>query len=155
MSERSLGAEAMSLLTLVFTGLLAGSLFMGTFGVKRAVAQLDAPSALRVRHNLIRSLRVLMPILMILTVGSTIGEAVLRSASERFAAIVGAVAAVAVLAVTLSVHSPLNRVFLRWTPEGIPANGPALIVRWNFWDSVRVGLALAAFVATAYSVVAR
>jgi hypothetical protein len=145
----------MALLSVILTGLLAGSLFMGTFGVKRAVAQLDDPAALRVRHNLIRSLRVVMPILMVLTVGSSIGEAAISFGAARSSAMVGAGAALAVLAVTLSVHSPLNRVFLRWRPEAIPANGQALVGRWNRWDSIRFVLAVAAFVAIAYAAVTR
>jgi Domain of unknown function (DUF1772) len=145
----------MSLLSVILTGLLAGSLCMGTFGVRRAVAQLDDAAALRVRHNLIRTLRIAMPILMSLTVGSTIGGAAFSSGRARYWAMVGAGAALAVLAISLSVHSPLNRVFLRWSPEAIPANGSALIGRWNRWDSVRVGLALLAFASTAYGVVIR
>ena len=134
----------MALLSVIVTGLLAGSLFMGTFGVKRAVRQLDAPE-LRLRHALIRALRVLMPALMLLTLAATIGEAVISAGAAGHAAGVGAAAALVVLLISLSVHSPLNRVFPRWSPEAIPANASALISRWNRWDAVRVGFALAAF----------
>lgn len=123
--------------------------------MRRAVARLDDAVALGIRHNLIRSLRVVMPILMLLTVGSTLAEAIISPAPARFSAALGAGATLAVLIVTLSVHSPLNRVFLRWQPETMPANGSALIARWNRWDSVRVCLALLAFAATANAVVIR
>jgi FixJ family two-component response regulator len=56
----------------------------------------------RVRQNLIRSLRIAMPIPMLLTVGSTIVEAAFSSGPARYSATIGACAAVAVLAVTLT-----------------------------------------------------
>jgi hypothetical protein len=135
------------LLDVVPTGLLAGSLCMGTLGVRRAVAQLDDATALRVRHHLIRSLRLVMPLLMLLTVGSTFAVAVFGCNRARYPDVVAAGAALAVLVISISVHSPLNRRFLRWSPETVPANGPALIARWNRWDSIRAGFALLAFLA--------
>ena len=80
----------------------------GTFGVRRAVARFEEVQALIVRQHLIRALRIVMPLLMLGTVGATIGLAVLNDGRFRYPAIIAAGSALAVLVISLTVHSPID-----------------------------------------------
>jgi hypothetical protein len=133
-------------LALLLTGMTAGTLTMGTFGLRPAVSKFDPEMAVIVRQRLIGNLRRPMPVLMIATVGASAFDAW----DHRLAvpSVVGTALAATVLGITVAVHSPLNRQFLNWQPGNLPPMSTALLARWNRWDSVRVLVALAAFLST-------
>jgi uncharacterized membrane protein len=139
-------------LALIATSLQAGSLLMGTVGLRGALVGIDPGAQVRVRQQLILALRRVMPAVMrasVLTSGLAAVHS--RSQPEQDLAVLGFVLCVMVFGITLAVHSPLNRVFLTWQGDSLPPNFQQLIDRWNRWDSIRAAVAAAALLSIAFS----
>jgi len=141
-------------LSLMMTSLLAGSLLMGTIGLRSAVAGIDIGTELRVRQRMIGALRRVMPLVMTACV-LTSGLAAWQSSGQpkRGFAVLAFTLCVAVFAITLTVHSPLNRTFLTWCEVSSPPNAQHMFDRWNRWDSIRAAVTTAALVSMAFAVV--
>ena len=78
-------ATVLDFVNVFFAGILAGALFVIDYGVGRAVAAvLDEQSQIQVRQALIRSLRVLVPAIFILTILSGIAITVLYGYDPGF-----------------------------------------------------------------------
>jgi uncharacterized membrane protein len=143
-------------LSLAVTSLMAGSLLMGTLGLRSALVGIDTGIELGIRQKMIRSLRRVMPIVMaasILTSG--IAAFAGHSQLQQVLAVLAFALCLGVFGITLAVHSPLNRIFLTWRTDSLPPNFQHLLDRWNRWDSIRAMVAAAAFLSIALSVAGR
>jgi uncharacterized membrane protein len=132
---------------------MAGSLLMGTVGLRSALAGIDIGTEIGVRQRMIRSLRRVMPIVMVVSI-LTSGVAAFEDDRQlrQVPAAFGFVLCLGAFGITLAVHSPLNRLFLTWRTDSLPPNFQYLLDRWNRWDSIRAVVAVAALFSIALSV---
>lgn len=132
---------------LVLVGLLAGEEFVVRWGVQRAMATLPDEVHLRTRIALVKSLKVVVPILMVPAVLASVAVLVLGGADDglgwRIAAMVALV--VFVLASFLGTV-PINIRVNDWDPEHPPADWKRVVRRWERIDVLRSTAAGVAFV---------
>ena len=128
------------------TGLLAGIFLMGTIGIRPAADNLEATPHLLLRQHLIRRLSKFMPWLMVFAIAAS-ALAVWQADAPllRFYRIVECLLSLAILVITIVVNVPVNNRFLNWTPATLPDNWQTYVRRWNDADSVRLVVALFAF----------
>lgn len=132
---------------LVLVGLLAGEEFVVRWGVQPAMATLPDEVRLRTRIALVKSLKVVVPILMVPAVLTSVAVLVLSGAVDglgwRIAAMVALV--VFVLASFLGTV-PINIRVNDWDPEHPPADWKRVVLRWERIDVLRSTAAGVAFV---------
>ncbi|MBY0175380.1 anthrone oxygenase family protein [Curtobacterium herbarum] len=132
---------------LVLVGLLAGEEFVVRWGVQPAMATLPDQVHLRTRIALVKSLKVVVPILMVPAVLASVAVLVLSGADDglgwRIAAMVALV--VFVLASFLGTV-PINIRVNDWDPEHPPADWKRVVLRWERIDVLRSTTAGVAFV---------
>lgn len=132
---------------LVLVGLLAGEEFVVRWGVQPAMATLPDEVHLRTRIALVKSLKVVVPILMVPAVLASVAVLVLSGADDgrgwRIAAMVALV--VFVLASFLGTV-PINIRVNDWDPEHPPADWKRVVLRWERIDVLRSTAAGVAFV---------
>ena len=133
-------------LNLFCAGLLAGIEVAVRFGVRGPVATLAASPQIQVRQGLIRTLRVLTPIVFGLTLLSALvvtglGRAVPGGAMRWF----GLAAILAWTVVTFLGTVPINKALLTWRPEAPPENWKEQVKRWERLDTFRAAAAVIAF----------
>lgn len=132
---------------LVLVGLLAGEEFVVRWGVQPAMATLPDQVHLRTRIALVKSLKVVVPILMVPAVLTSVAVLVLSGADDglgwRIAAMVALV--VFVLASFLGTV-PINIRVNDWDPEHPPADWKRVVLRWERIDVLRSTAAGVAFV---------
>ena len=132
---------------LVLVGLLAGEEFVVRWGVQPAMATLPDQVHLRTRIALVKSLKVVVPILMVPAVLASVAVLVLSGADDglgwRIAAMVALV--VFVLASFLGTV-PINIRVNDWDPEHPPADWKRVVLRWERIDVLRSTAAGVAFV---------
>lgn len=128
------------------TGLLAGIFLMGTMGMRPATAILEAVPHVLLRQQLIQRLSKFMPWLMVFTITAS-AFAILQSdvPLQRFYRLIEFVLSILMLAITIVVNVPLNKRFLSWTPETLPSDWQTYVRRWDTADSVRLVVAMFAF----------
>lgn len=141
------------------TGVVAGAFVMGTFGMRSAAAALDPGSQLVLRQRLIGRLSRIMPVLMLCSIVAT-GAALVFSGPfpdltsvnllSKQTALRGLAfgLSLAMLVQTIRVNRPINKLFLGWSVETLPADWQKYVRRWNTADSVRLTMGLIAFGAT-------
>jgi uncharacterized membrane protein len=128
-------------------GLLAGEEFIIRFGVRGPLAALDPAPHIRLRQSLIRTLRVLVPALLAVTLLSAIATAVVTGLAPGWTfRAAGLAALVLFIMVTLAGTVPINQAVLVWNPQAPPPDWQAAIRRWERLDDVRTAAAVAAFV---------
>ena len=132
---------------LVLVGLLAGEEFIVRWGVQPAMARLPDEVHVRTRIALVKSLKVVVPVLMVPAVLASVAVLVLRGADDglgwRIAAMVALV--VFVLASFLGTV-PINIRVNDWDPEQPPADWKRVVRRWERIDVLRSTAAGVAFV---------
>ena len=132
---------------LVLVGLLAGEEFIVRWGVQPAMATLPDEVHLRTRIALVKSLKVVVPILMVPAVLASVAVLVLSGADDglgwRIAAMVALV--VFVLASFLGTV-PINIRVNDWDPEHPPTDWKRVVLRWERIDVLRSTAAGVAFV---------
>jgi uncharacterized membrane protein len=98
------------------------------------------------RQGLIRTLRILVPAILLPTLLSAVAVTVVDGADGGLAFRCAAILALlAWVAVTLRGTVPINEAALDWDPAAPPGNWRALVDRWEDLNSVRAGLAVGAF----------
>lgn len=132
------------------TGLVAGALLMGTLGVRPATGLLDASEHVLFRHQLIHRPSKLMPPLMLI---SAITSCILLplSPGDWPVQTAGCLFSVATFGITVIVHVPLNRRFLRWSPNAPPPDWETCVRKSDWADSARLVAATGAFVCAVLS----
>ncbi len=140
-------ATVLDFVNLFFAGILAGALFVIDYGVRRALAAvLDEQSQIQLRQALIRSLRVLVPAIFILTILSGVVITVLDGFDPGFAfRLTGLVVVLTSFLLALLGTAPINAAALTWQPSAPPKNWRALVSRWERFDRTRTWAAVTAF----------
>jgi len=132
---------------LLCVGILAGEEITIRYGVRAPLASLDRAPHIRFRQALIRRLRILVPVIFMLTLLSGIAVTLVNGFDGGVGLrAAGIVALVAFISVTLKGTVPINQAALDWNPDAPPKNWQALVNRWEQLDTVRCWLAIAAFV---------
>lgn len=138
--------SAIAFVNLFFAGLLAGEEFVIRLGVRDTLNVLDDRSHIRLRQALIRTLRVLVPAIMIPAILSGVAVALTDSSSTgaicRWAA---AASSLAFLGITLFGTVPINAAALDWNADAPPPDWQAAIQRWEALNTLRCILAILAF----------
>jgi uncharacterized membrane protein len=140
-------ATVLDFVSLFFAGILAGALFVIDYGVGRAVAAIqDEQLQIQVRQALILSLRVLVPVIFMLTILSGIAIMVLDGFDPGFAfRLAGLLVVLASFLIALIGTAPINAAVLTWQPDAPPQNWPMQISRWGRLDKARTWAAIIAF----------
>jgi uncharacterized membrane protein len=140
-------ATVLDFVNLFFAGILAGALFVIDYGVGRAVAAvLDEQLQIQMRQALIRSLRVLVPAIFILTILSGIAITVLDGFDPGFVSrLAGLLVVLTSFLLALFGTSPINATALTWQPGAPPKNWRTLVSRWERLDRARTWAAVTAF----------
>lgn len=136
-----------SLINLFCVGLLAGEEFTIRFGVRAPLASLAPVPHIQFRQALIRRLRVLVPIIFMLSAVSGLAVTLVYGFDGGFVLRCAALLAlVTFIGVTLRGTVPINQAALDWNPASPPDNWQALVRRWEQLDTVRCAAAVLAFV---------
>ena len=140
-------ATVLDFATVFFAGLLAGALFVIDYGVGRAVAAvLDEQSQIQVRQALIGSLRVLVPVIFVLTILSGVAITVLDGVDPGFAfRLAGLLVVLTSFLFTLLGTAPINQTIRTWQPGAPPKNWRTLVSQWERLDRARTWAAVMAF----------
>jgi uncharacterized membrane protein len=145
--DNSIMIEVLIYSVAVFLGGLLAGIFVGSGLVEHAVSSLPAISWVRYRQAKERVFgRVMPPMLFAAILASAIG-AILTT--HRAALGCATLLLVAVLAVTLKIHLPLNHAIDAYLPEAPPDDWGTARTSWRRWHWVRTVLAVAAFAVTA------
>ncbi len=138
-------AVVFNFVTLFLAGLLAGALFIIDYGVGPAiVAVLDEQLQIQMRQALIRGLRVLVPVIFVLTILSGAVITILDGFDPGFR-LAGLLGVLTSFVLTLIGTAPINATVLTWQPGAPPKNWMTLVSRWKQLDRARTWVALAAF----------
>ncbi|WP_239616383.1 DUF1772 domain-containing protein [Cohnella mopanensis] len=131
---------------MLLAGILAGEEFVVRYGVHVSLAALDEPSQIKVRQALILRLRVLVPILFVLTAISAVAVLVLDSSGPGFGFRCAGVFALLIFILVTAIGTvPINKGALAWQPDAPPSNWKALVRRWERLDVIRSSAAILAF----------
>ncbi|OXM63358.1 anthrone oxygenase family protein [Amycolatopsis vastitatis] len=131
---------------LAFAGLLAGEEFVVRYGVQPALRHLGDHAHVAARVALVRTLRVVVPGIMLPTVLA--GAAVLIAGSGGAGAAfrwAGMAALVAFLLFSFLGTVPINMRVIDWQPDDPPPDWRATVLRWQRIDVARSTAAIAAF----------
>ena len=138
--------DIVGLVCVLFAGLLAGEEFVIRFGVRGPLASLDERPHILVRQALIRTLRVLVPSLYVLTLLSAVALTALDGFDRGFPVrCAGILTLVLWLAITLGGTVPINEVVLEWDASAPPASWPEQVERWERLNTTRTAAAVVAF----------
>jgi uncharacterized membrane protein len=122
--------EVLGFINVFGAGLLAGEEFVIRYGVRGPLGRLDQESHIRTRQGLIRTLRILVPAILLPTLLSAVAVTVVDGADGGLAFRCAAILALlAWVAVTLRGTVPINEAALDWDPAAPPDNWRALVER--------------------------
>lgn len=143
--------DILTILSVVLVGLLAGEEVAVRWAVHPALVALDDPTQLRARQALIRTLRVLVPVIYFAALAATVvGLVVGGPDGFRLGAVI---ALIAWAGATFGGTVIINSAVIGWDPDAPPANWRKLIVRWARIDVVRSSAAVVALVLVAVAAV--
>jgi uncharacterized membrane protein len=146
--------SALLVVQLVLTGLLAGEGFIVRWGVQPALTALPDDAHVRARIALVRSLKVVVPILMAPTVLASVAVLVVAGADAGLGwRIAGAAALAVFVGASFLGTVPINIGVNDWDPAAPPPDWKRVVTRWERIDVLRSTAAVAAFVLFAIAVV--
>ncbi|OIH94218.1 MULTISPECIES: DUF1772 domain-containing protein [unclassified Curtobacterium] len=132
---------------LVLVGLLAGEEFIVRWGVQPAVAALPDDAHLRTRIALVRSLKVVVPALMVPAVLASVAVVVVAGGAAGLGWRIAALAALVVFVLASFLGTvPINIGVNDWDPTDPPADWRRTVARWERIDVLRSTTAGVAFV---------
>ena len=136
----------LSIANLFFSGLLAGEEVAMRFGIRGPLRRLGQDAHIELRQALIRTLRVLVPLVFALALGTGTAAAIVDLSGPTISLrTTGIVALLLFIGVTLAGTVPINQAVLTWSPTTAPDNWQTMIDRWERLDTIRTMLALIAF----------
>lgn len=150
--------DIVGLVSVFFAGILAGEEFIVRYGVRGPIAALEDQAHIQIRQGLIRTMRVLVPSIYLLTLASAVAVTVLDGTGSHsgFAFHATGVASLLVwIAVTLGGTVPINAAALDWDPTHPPVSWRAQVDRWERLNTVRTWTAAAAFALLSIAMVVR
>jgi uncharacterized membrane protein len=139
--------SAVLVVQLVLVGLLAGEEFIVRWGVQPAMSALPDDAHLRTRIALVKSLKVVVPILMVPAVLSSVAVLVLAGAGDGWGWRIAATAALVVFVLASFLGTvPINIGVNDWDPSHPPTDWKQTVTRWERIDVLRSTAAVVAFV---------
>ena len=137
----------LTIVNLFFTGLLAGEEVTMRFAIRAPLRHLAPHAHIRMRQDLVRTLRVLVPIIFAGAIATGIVQVWIDSFADiNLARQMGVGVLIAFIALTLASTVPINQAILGWDPGRPPAGWMSVIDRWELLDTIRTVLATVAFV---------
>jgi hypothetical protein len=141
---------------LIAVGLLAGTEYVVRWGVQPALSSLDDASHLPARQALVRSLRGLVPALMIPAVLLNLVALASGGSGAGFGFRIATLAALVGFVLLAFLGTvPINIAVIEWDAENPPAGWREVIRRWERIDSFRSSAAIIAFVCAAIALTQR
>jgi uncharacterized membrane protein len=137
--------DLIGLASVFFAGLLAGEEFVVRFGIRGPLASLPDGPHILMRQALIRTLRVLVPILYLLALLTTLGTAFVDGASYLPVRAAGVAALVSWSALTAGGTVPINAAVIEWDAAAPPADWRSHVDRWERLNTLRTAGAVVAF----------
>jgi len=132
---------------LVLVGVLAGEEFIVRWGVQPAIAALPDDAHVRTRIALVRSLKVVVPIVMVPAVLASVAVLVTAGGGEGLGWRIAAMAALVVFVLASFLGTvPINIGVNDWDPADPPADWKDVVRRWERIDVLRSSAAAVAFV---------
>ena len=142
--------SALVVISLVVTGLVAGTLTVGLVAVRPAMHSLPPTPYVLVKQAFDVSYPRMMKPLQLASLLATIALAVAAGVAGATAcAVLAAVAAACVLTnilVTVRGDLPINNAMATWKPEAPPPDWREQRARWDFFNSIRTTAAVSALV---------
>lgn len=139
--------SALLVVQLVLVGLLAGEEFIVRWGIQPAMSTLPDDAHLRTRIALVKSLKVVVPILMVPTVLASVAVLVIAWPVDGSGWRIGAMAALVVVVLASFLGTvPINIGVNDWDPADPPADWKRVVERWERIDVLRSTAAVVAFV---------
>ena len=138
--------NGLTLAGLFLSGLLAGVELVVRYGIHPALMSLSDRTHLAARHEIVRIVRVIVPVILIPSVLLGIAVLIFSGAGPGLALRwVGVGIYAAYLMVVFFGTVPINDAFFDWDPDAPPADWKRVIARWAVIDIVRSSLAILAF----------
>jgi uncharacterized membrane protein len=138
--------DVVSLIGVFCAGLLAGEEFVIRYGVRGPLATLDDRPHILLRQALIRTLRVLVPVMFLLTLVFAVAGTALDGIGPGFPyRCAGILALLIWIAVTLGATVPINAAALEWDASAPPITWKMQVDRWERLNTVRTWAAVVAF----------
>ncbi|MCL9795081.1 DUF1772 domain-containing protein [Frankia sp. AgKG'84/4] len=145
-------------LSLVLTGLVAGTMTIGLVAVRPALHSLPATSYVLVKQAFDVSYPKFMKPVQIASLLSTVALAVVVAvAGPATCAILAAIAAVTIfvnIIVTVRGDLPINNAMATWAPDAPPSDWQAQRARWDFFNAIRTTAAVSSLVLLALAATA-
>jgi uncharacterized membrane protein len=151
-----MGSTVLQAVGVILAGILAGEEFIVRYGVQPALRNLDENAHVATRIALVRTLRIVVPVLMLSTAAVTI-VVLVTSAGQSGAGWRWAGLAALVLFMLLSFLGtvPINMKVVDWQPDHPPADWRAVVHRWQRLDTLRSTAAILAFACFVVALAAR
>jgi uncharacterized membrane protein len=141
-----MGIVVLQAIGLVLAGLLAGEELVVRYGVQPALNALEDRPHIQARVALVRSLKVVVPILMVPTVLVGIAVLVFSGTGAGLACRwAGVLALVAFVLFSFLGTVPINMRVNDWQADAPPADWKATVLRWERIDLFRSSAAIVAF----------
>jgi uncharacterized membrane protein len=141
-----MNAIALQAVAVSLAGLLAGEEFIVRYGIQPALRRLDDRAHVAARVALVRSLRIVVPSIMIPTVLAYVTMVIASSggagAGFRWAGL-GALVAFVLFSFLGTV--PINMKVIDWDADNPPPDWKAVMLRWQRIDVLRSTAAILAF----------
>jgi uncharacterized membrane protein len=136
------------ILSLMFTGLLAGAFFYGTGNVIPAMYNVPINVHLMYRVQLMDHNAIYIQSLTAVAIITPIWLAVIskQHRTMRIFALLGSLAALTSILITRIGTVPINHMMRVWNSTGAPANWPEILHHWDVLNYVRTGFAILSFV---------
>ena len=137
--------DVLGLASVFFAGLLAGEEFVIRCGVRGPLATLPDGPHILMRQALIRTLRILVPVLFLLTLLATLATTFLDGAHYLPLRGAGVAALVVWMALTLGGTVPINAAAIEWDADAPPVDWRSQVDRWERLNTLRTTAAVVAF----------
>jgi uncharacterized membrane protein len=150
------GTTVLQAVGVIFAGILAGEEFIVRYGVQPALDNLDDRSHLAARIALVRTLRIVVPVLMLATAALAVAVLVTGRGQDAAGWRWGGLAAlVAFILLSFLGTVPINMKVIDWQPDQPPAHWQAVVRRWQRLDTLRSTAAILAFACFVIALAAR
>ena len=135
------GYGVLSTLVLLLSGWLVGAESASWALLQPVVARLDDTPQIQMQQGMLRTFGRVMPVLLPLTSVLIVATAVVApNGAPRVLWVVAAVAAVVLIAFTLTINVPINKRTLTWDAEHPPEGWRTDRHRWHTYQGVRAVL---------------
>ena len=135
------GYRVLSTLVVLLSGWLAGAESASWALLQPVVARLDDTPQIKMQQGMLRTFGRVMPVLLPLTSFLIVATAVVApNGAPRVLWVVAAVAAVVLIAFTLTINVPINKRTLTWDAEHPPEGWQTDRHRWHAYQGVRAVL---------------